>query len=114
MFNKKQKVDYKISDLEKRVCNLENPYKFNIGDYVSTEYYSFSNNKQIVNFGTIVSQDYAYEDEHSELRRLIRFSSDYQYSPVYKRFNTYLVFHENENITTSYKESELKLHTKKK
>lgn len=114
MFNKKQIVDYKISDLEKRICNLENPYIFKIGDYVSSESYNFSEGEKIINNGTIVSQDYEYKDEHFELRHLIRFSSDYQYKPVYKRFNTYLVFHESENKTISYNEYELKLNTKKK
>ena len=114
MFKKKQETeDYKISDLEKRICNLENPYKFNIGDYVSSECYSFSDNANIVNFGTIVSQSHDYQDEHYILRGMIRFST-LSYKPVYKRFNTYLVFHESENKTISYSESDLKIHNKKK
>ena len=112
-WKKQQEVDYKISDLEKRICNLENPYKFNLGDYVSSECYSFSDNANIVNFGTIVSQSHDYQDEHYILRGMIRFST-LSYKPVYKRFNTYLVFHESENKTISYSESDLQLKTKKK
>lgn len=115
MFNKKsEKVDNTISNLEKRVCNLENPYLFKIGDYVSSECYNFSESKQIINFGTIVSQSHEYKDENYELISYIRFPSYYQGGPVYKRVNTYLVFHETENKTISYCESELKLSTKKK
>lgn len=115
MFWKKKeiKADNQISDLEKRICNLENPYKFNIGDYVSSESYSFSDNCQIINFGTIVKQSHDYQDEHYQLRGLIRFST-LSYNPVYKRFNKYLVFHESENKTITYNEDELTLKTKKK
>ena len=115
MFNKKQKkVDNTISNLEKRICNLENPYLFNIGDYVSVESYNYREGNEIINFGTIVSQSHEYKDENYQLISYIRFPSSYQRDPIYKRYNSYLVFHESENKTISYNESELKLSTKKK
>lgn len=115
MFSKKpEKVDKTISNLEKRICNLENPYLFNIGHYVSSACYNFSDSKQVINFGTIVSQSHEYRYENYELLSYIRFSPSYECDPVYKRYNTYLVFHESENKTVSYSESELKLSTKKK
>lgn len=112
-YKKKEVIDNSISNLEKRICDLENPYKFNIGDYVCSESYSFSENATITNYGTVVSQNHDYRDEHYELRGLIRFST-FAYNPTYKRFNRYLVFHEQENKTIEYNESEIKLKTKQK
>ena len=116
MFWKKKQITESnvISNLEKRICNLENPYMFNVGDYVSSECYSYSDNCQIINFGTIVSQSHEYKYENDELISYIRFPSYNFGNQVYKRFNTYLVYHESENKTISYSESELKLKPKKK
>jgi hypothetical protein len=115
MFWKKKQINVanQISDLEKRICNLENPYKFNIGDYVSSKCYSFSENTQTINFGTIVSQNHEYKDENYQFKGIIRFST-YEYNIVYKRYNSYQVFHESENKTITYNESELELKSKKK
>jgi hypothetical protein len=115
MFWKKKQINLanQISDLEKRICNLENPYKFNIGDYVSSKCYSFSENSQTINFGTIVSQNHEYKDENYQLRGIIRLST-FVYDIVYKRYNLYQVYHESENKTITYSESELQLKSKKK
>lgn len=109
MFKKmsyKKEEDRSIKNLERRVCDLENPYKFNIGDYVKCVLYDNTND-----FGIVVGQNHEYVDSSLGFRILWH---SYDSPPIYERKNYYKVYFEQSKVTHSVSEIQLTLHKQKK
>jgi hypothetical protein len=113
MFCKKKKDD-SITAIEQRVCDLENPYKFEIGNEVSVEYelkFKYIN-------GKIVSKRHKYESPYTS------WTSDFMYVSNnkikflshgnYKRINYYLIYIEEYKDSVWRSENELSDKIKKK
>lgn len=99
--NLKKEEDRSIKNLEKRICDLENPYKFNIGDQV--ECILFDNTLQ---FGIVVAQEHEYVDTSFRVNILWH---SYDPAPVYERINYYKVYFEQTKSTHSLGQYQIKL-----
>ena len=108
MFCKKKKEteDRSIKDLERRICDLENPYKFNIGDYVHCILFDNTND-----FGTVVDREHEYVDNSHQFRILWH---SYTSPATYIRKNYYKVYFEQSKVTHSVSELQLSLQKQKK
>ncbi len=99
----KEQEDRTIKNLEKRICDLENPYKFNIGDKVHLILYDNTND-----FGTVVEQLHSYNDIS------LLFTFNYCYRPAeYERKNSYKIYSEQSKKTYHLDESQINLYKKK-
>jgi hypothetical protein len=96
MSYKKVEEDRSIKNIEKRVCDLENPYKFNVGDQV--ECILFDNTIQ---FGIVVGQEREYVDTSFRVNILWH---SYDPAPIYERRNNYKVYFENSKTTNTLNE----------
>ena len=103
MSYKKEEEDRSIKNLEKRICDLENPYKFNIGDQV--ECFLFDNT---TDHGLIVGQEHEYVDTSHNFRILWH---SYDSPPLYERKNYYKVYFEQ--TKSAHNVSQLQINLKK-
>jgi hypothetical protein len=99
--NPNKEEDRSIKNLEKRICDLENPYKFNIGDQV--ECILFNNT---VDYGLIVGQEHEYVDTSYQFRILWH---SYDSPPLYERKNYYKVYFEQTKSTHSVSQLQINL-----
>jgi hypothetical protein len=109
MFKKmsyKKEEDRSIKNLEKRICDLENPYKFNIGDTVECVFYD-----NTIDSGLVVAQEHDYYDTSIAFR--VMFHS-YDPPPVYERRNYYKVYFDKTKSTNTFNEDLIKIYNKKK
>lgn len=99
MFKTTKKIEPKISQLEQRVCDLENPFKYEIGQNVL--FNDFENLKRVIQ-GIIVERYYLYKDE------TIGYSFTYsKVEPYYIRENRYKVYVDKKKHTYNVGEKEL-------
>jgi hypothetical protein len=106
MSYKKVEEDRNIKNLEKRICDLENPYKFNIGDTVECVFYD-----NTIDFGLVVAQECEYVDTSHQFRILWH---SYDSPPLYQRNNYYKVYFEQTKSTNTFNEDLIKQHKLKK
>lgn len=100
MSYKKVEEDRSIKNLEKRICDLENPYKFKIGDLV--ECVCFDNT---VDFGLVVGLDHEYVDISHQFRILWH---SYDTPAQYERRNYYKVYFQQTKSTHTISELQIK------
>lgn len=100
MFRRTKQIEPKISKLEKRVCDLESPYKYEIGQKVM--FNDFENIKRLIE-GVIVERNYRYKDQ--TINAFFRYV---KVEPYYIRENWYKVYVEKKKYTYSVDEKELK------
>ena len=103
-YNKEE--DTSIKNLEKRICDLENPYKFDIGDYVKCILFD-----NTIDFGIVVYQEHDYNNTSLIYIGML---GNYNPEPIYKRKNTYGVYSEQSKKTYYLDESLISLHKQKK
>jgi hypothetical protein len=107
MFSKtKKNIVTGISEIEKRICNLENPYKFQVGDKVYVKQMEWEKKMHVTKFGIIVKTDHVYKDSNYVLDH-IAFLRDYKPDPVYKRYNEYQVYFDIDKKTQTFDEYEI-------
>jgi hypothetical protein len=103
MFRRTKKIEPKISQLEKRVCDLESPYKYEVGEKVL--FNDFENLKRVIE-GVIVERNCRYKDE--TINTFFRYV---KVEPYYIRENWYKVYVEKKKNTYNVGENELKKQT---
>ena len=110
----KKKENKGISGIEKRVCDIENPYKFEIGQDVSTEY---ELRLKFIN-GKIVSKKHNYENPYttwtSDFMIISNNKIDFLSHGNFKRINYYLIYIEDVKNSVWRKEQEISDKIKKK
>ena len=114
MFWKNKKQNNGISALEKRICDLESPFKFEIGDEVRIEWVD----KEVFVDGKIVDIRIRYANKfynHTDSWLITSFNLSNLYEDgKYIRSNEYFIYVEELNISDWRYEAELKLKAKKK
>ncbi len=99
MYSKKNKSDRKITDLEKRICDLENPYKYQIGDYVKVDMYNKENKVE----GIVVKRNWDYYNNNHNFYFNFRINPDIE--PYYMRKNFYEIYIESDKQTYTFDEN---------
>ena len=113
MFSKKPKQKSNaISALEKRICDLEKPYKFGLGQKVIDNSFMATGNN------IIVDKRHDYENDYNSLSSNFMFIShnlsDNFITGKYNRINRYLVYISDSNESLWFSEVSLTLNNKKK
>lgn len=99
MFKRKQEEERKISQLEKRICDLESPYKYEIGKKVS--FNDFEDLTKVIE-GIIVGQSFKYKNINYCI--LLKYNL---LEPHYVRENFYNVYVDKKKHTYNVEEQEI-------